>query len=217
MYEDFVALAASPRQNAINQSKRDAVRVKNASNRFKKTVDAVFPSNANLERLFERAWSWGEILGNSAARKQAKALKLPKPKAVKADKVLHDSLKADLKRVLKEAKGISSDDSEWSGLLLRAKMVVEAATKMSATSALENAVRSKDTQKMWLTTSSVPCSHCKRLDGVVVDWGKQFPKDFKGIKPLKSYRNTLLEPPRHPNCGCIVVVVFKNPDNIIES
>ena len=198
----FVELAATPETIAKTQAQRDSKRVKNAAKRAMNDVGSRFPGN--LDSLLQRSWHLGELLGNSAARKQAKAAKLDKPKAVKSDPRILKSLKRDLARIKKEAKGLKEGETGWDGLRLRAKMVMEAAVKMSAASAFEDALSEDDWAKMWVVTSAKPCTHCVNLDGKVFPLKKKVPEKFLILKP---YTAELFSPPLHPNCGCMLVPV----------
>lgn len=62
-------------------------------------------------------------------------------------------------------------------------------------------------QKRWEVRSATPCTHCKALDGQIIDLTQQFDHTLTtdDTAPLKVYRD-LHAPPRHPNCRCRLVL-----------
>lgn len=196
---DIVYLAASATQKSKTQANRDSTRLKNAASRAVREMERSFGTPSKMRKVLSKSWTMGELLGNAAAKRQYASLGLGKSYAKKADTAILKNLEKDLKRII--AEGDSSQTR------LRAKMCVEAAVKQAYNSSFSEVMSDTKTYKMWKTTSAMPCSHCKQLDGLVVEWDKEFPKSFKGVKPLKSYRNELFYPPRHPNCACVIVPV----------
>lgn len=170
--------------------------------------------------ILTKAWERGKLLGDAAARRQAKAHGWDKPKPAKIPTEIFDRLKDDIARILTEAPkllsaGYMSDGKNGlvaaqNALSYRVSLAVDQAVTQSAQLALEEGVRRSGTQKMWKTKSAVPCSHCRELDGMVRDWGKPFPDHFPGLPILGVYSvDGLQRPPRHPHCACVIVVISK--------
>lgn len=182
-------------------------------------VTAADMARAQALAQVEAAWKVGITLGNSAARKQAKALGLPKPSPGSPATDVLEKIQGDVDAILKAAPRILSQgyvdggkDSLAAGqrmLAYRLSLAAEAALKFSAAQSQLEAQASTQTQKMWKTTSAVPCSHCKHLDGMTLDWDQEFPIDIPGLPILKTYTGSLFAPPRHPHCACVLVSVLK--------
>lgn len=177
-------------------------------------------SHSKVLPLLDDMWEAGRLLGMSAARKQAKIHDLPKPKNVAIPDTVLKQLKADLERIRAEtpdlllnayvAQGTEGLEAALKLIAFRTGLVLDAATKHAAQAALEASLKSPETQKMWLTQSSVPCSHCKALHGMILDWDEAFPEKISGAPRLKVYdKGGLQRPPRHPHCMCVVVAVPK--------
>ena len=62
----------------------------------------------------------------------------------------------------------------------------------------------------WVAQVSTACSSCLQLHGSVVPMGDAFsvPSDFKG----EYYGTSMVAPPLHVNCKCIVVPYFDDVD-----
>ena len=199
--DDLVYLAATPIQKSKTQVDRDAKRLKNAVDRSVREIDRSFGTYSKMKFVLDKSWTVGQVLGNAAARRQHSALGLDKPRPATADTAILKSLQKDLRSIY--AEGDSAQTR------LRAKMCVEAAVKFSFNSSYTLVMENTDTKKMWVTTSSVPCSYCKRLSGTVIGWTEEFSKTFEGLKPIKVYKNELYHPPLHPNCRCVLFPVAR--------
>lgn len=196
--DEYVYLAATSAQKSKTQATRDATRLNNAVKRAVREMDKVFGDSRSMKATLKRAWNMGEVLGNAAARRQHSALGLVKPKAEQADKSFLVSFQKDLSRILSDGVG----DRER----LRAKMSAEAAVKFAFNSAFSAVMANTNTLKQWNTTSVLPCSYCKYLDGTILGWHEEFPKTFESLRPIKVYKNSLFHPPLHPNCRCVLTV-----------
>lgn len=174
-----------------------------------------------VSKSIEDAWTKGVIVGMQASKAQGVK---PTGKGSKAsENALSDILK-DVKRSIDDAErllssAISSDnisdvDKISKSITLRQQMSGEASLKYAVAGIMESELASPDTQKMWVSTNpKEPCAHCQRLNGMVRDWGEEFPHSFTGIYKLKVYGGILLGPLRHPHCLCILIRVPKETRN----
>lgn len=172
----------------------------------------------SMDRL-DTSWNTGALLGNAMARRQARLVGEPKPKAFAPDAGLLGAFKDDLHAIGAAVqadldKAIRAEDDEAikkavSGAVLRSRMVGEASTKYSAQNALGGAMEANGGHfKRWVTTSPVPCSICVALSQLApILWSAEFPHSSPGLRDLKVYGGVLLGPPRHPNCACVLVAV----------
>lgn len=170
--------------------------------------------------LLEEAWQTGTIHGAAAARRQAKAAGLPAPKIAAPDPAVYASLLGDVERILSDAEddmaskyiedGQAGLEAAQRRAAYRMSLAVEAAAKHAAAlTTAQMLAANKGTYKEWAATSPVPCSHCERLDGTVVPWDKPFPTSFPDLPTLGVYTETLMGPPRHPHCRCVLIVTTK--------
>lgn len=188
--------------------------------------DVVYAINSAVEAAVEQSmdrldagWNTGSLLGNAMARRQARMWGLPKPSTFQPDAGLLASFKGDMENLAKVVtedldKAIRSEDDETikkavSGAVLRSRMAGEASAKYGAQNALGGALEGTGgLRKRWVTTSPVPCSHCLALAALgPILWSSEFPHSFSGLRELKVYGGSLLGPPRHPNCACVLVAV----------
>jgi hypothetical protein len=182
------------------------------------TSAAEAASKVSMDRM-DAAWNTGSLLGNAMARRQARMWGLPKPAPFAPDAGLLAALKGDVDNLgtvitAELDKAIRNEDDEAikkavSGVVLRSRMAGEASAKYAAQNALGGALEgSGGLYKRWVTTSPVPCSICVALEahGPIL-WSAEFPHSFDGLRELKVYGGTLLGPPRHPNCACVLVAV----------
>lgn len=159
-------------------------------------------------------WSRGSDIGLKAVRKQG-----VKPTGdASANQDILNSILSDVKRTIEDAEALivesmNSGSEDHSKLIkaisLRQQMSVEASLKYAVAITMESELASPDTMKMWVATSKEPCSHCRRLNGLVREWGEEFPHSFLGVSKLRVYGGVLLGPLRHPNCLCVLIRVPK--------
>lgn len=170
-----------------------------------------------LESKVNSSWGDGIAFGNEAARLDAVALKEKHKPHTPSNTTLRKLL-SDADKIVKDANqhltdAINKDNSSEvsrveKNIKLRSMYLIEAAIRMGAAETYHGAMTSTNTRKMWVATSTTPCSHCTRLNGMVKEWHETFPESFAGISPLNTYK-ALYGPPRHPNCRCKIVAVPK--------
>jgi hypothetical protein len=165
-------------------------------------------------------WYRGISLGMQAAKAQGEQ---PRGKG-SSDKSSLDDILKDLRRSIDDAEALlrtsvdSNGESDVNKIVkvisLRQQLSGEAALKYAVAETMESELATPDTQKMWVSTNpGEPCSHCRKLNGMVRDWGDEFPHSFPGIYKLKVYGGVLLGPLRHPHCMCVLIRVPKEISN----
>lgn len=169
----------------------------------------------SMTDTLETAWSRGTTLGLKAVKDQGVAPSKSFSKSTLMKSLVDDTKRAidDAEKLL-EASVVSGTDTDATAITkkisLRLQMTGEAALKTAMADTMESELASPDTRKMWVSTNPrEACSHCTRLNGMIRDWGEEFPHSFPGIYKLKVYGGVLLSPLRHPNCQCILVAVPK--------
>lgn len=161
------------------------------------------------ESALSDGWTKGVKIGVQNAKDQG-------AKSASAKNIPQDTLKSltnDVQKTIKDAvsqltEAVDSDadtDSIIKKILLRLQLSGEASVAMAVSQAVESELASPNTRKQWTTTSEVPCPHCTRLNGVIRDWGEQFP--LPANYPL--YNNVLFSPPLHPHCRCVLTSLPK--------
>lgn len=170
---------------------------------------------AKSEDALKQAWDEAEQLSVKHTKAEFKMLGEPwqghtLDPSLQASliKDLHDNAKAMRARfsealnsdsVSQRLQGVANDGSR------RARYSVQHAVWGAATQVRESAVAAAGLNKVWIAVlDSATCSHCAALHGTVLGPGEEYPANA-GDTPLKVYRNTLLGPPRHPNCRCVLV------------
>lgn len=165
-----------------------------------------------VSKTIENSWDNGIKLGLNASKEQGVSSTSGSYNNETLQSILDDVKRSidDAVTLLEESVTNASDvESIKKSIILRQQMASDAALKFAVAEVMESELASPDTQKMWVPTSKVPCSHCAGLSGMVRDWGEEFPHQFNGIYKLKVYGGVLLHPPRHVHCCCQIVVVPK--------
>ena len=161
----------------------------------------------------DHAWSEGLEIGKKAGNDLLKQAGLLTQDAL-VDQGLLAELHKDVERNHSEAllrikTALQAGDVEVahkvvSDLTRRLKLSSDAAARRASTEAALAQYQAAGARKMWVARliPNVTCSYCTALHGTIVEWNEDFP----GHPKLKSYHG-LPGPPRHPNCGCVVVPV----------
>lgn len=168
-----------------------------------------------ISKSIDDSWTKGIALGMKASKDQGVQ---PMGKGSKSSVSIKESILKDVQRAIDDSEKLlteaveSGSDPEKvnKAITLRLQMSGEASLKNAIAETMESELASPDTQKMWVATSPEPCSHCRKLSGLVRDWGEEFPHSFPGVYKLKVYGGILLGPLRHPNCLCILIRVPKD-------
>lgn len=167
------------------------------------------------ESILREAWGAAE---KDAVQKTKAEFKLLNAKweGYELDESLLDSLANDLyanaqsvrERASKALTG-DSPGSSLSGVIndtkRRASFTLTTGVWGANTMVRDSAFTRGGLNKLWLAKmDGVTCKHCKWHHGTIVGPGQAFP--LLEHPPLKVYRGlSLLGPPRHPRCRCIVV------------
>ena len=176
-------------------------------------------AKAKATEVLQSAWDEGVKAGFAHAQAEAKAHKI-KVAEVSLSRAVRRRLQNDLDAILEDAQrelllgyqrgGEDGLKAAQKRLAWRASLAVEAAYKHARAEAVDKTFRSKGLYKKWVTTSSLPCSNCLGLAALEpIPWEDEFPLVLDGIPILQVYAKNFFGPPRHPNCGCVLVLVKK--------
>lgn len=173
---------------------------------------------AKSETLLRAAWEEAETLAVKHTKAEVKLLGSDW-KGYEVDVSLRDALVGDLHRNAEamraryiEAMKGSPEDAEKrlkvvaSDSTRRARYSLSQAVWGVATQVRDAACALAGLNKMWVAVNGgkdpASCQHCKDLHGYIVGPNEHFPI----AAALRAYLDSLLGPPRHPNCRCVIVL-----------
>lgn len=178
------------------------------------TADAAL---AKASQTLHSAWDEGVTAGVAHAASEARRFKI-KVSGASLSTAARKRLLGDLESIMASAQaellrsyladGEDGLKAAQKRLAWRTSLAVEAAYKHGRSEAVDKAFLGKGLYKQWVTTSSLPCSNCLALASLApIPWEDEFPDVIEGVPILKVYAKRFLGPPRHPNCGCVLVLV----------